>query len=591
MDDTKNMILAIVLSMLVLFGYQYFIIGPEEEQARIQGELDASQEVGDLAINPEAPEIPGSTLSELPATTEKMEPNQDVPEAKRIPIDAPRVKGSISPIGGRIDSLILKDYFDSIEPDSDNIILLRKSSTPHAYFSNFTWIQGRSSNLTLPDENTLWQVNGSVLSSETPIELIWENGQGVTFRKIISVDENYMFSIRQVIENRSDVPITLAPYGMIRRVGTPKTLGFFILYEGPLGVLDGDLYDRSEDIQYKDLKEAFEDGEGPVTITGTDGWLGFTDKYWLTSLIPDQAKAINARFFYSNKNGVDQYQADFVSQGETIPAGGRSEYVTNFFAGAKEVDLIDAYGDTYNIPKFDLAIDWGWFYFLTRPIFYLLDLFYSVVGNFGVAILLLTVLIKLLLFPLANKSYRAMSRMKKLQPKIQTIRERYTEDKVRLQQETMALYQKEKVNPAAGCLPMFLQFPVFFALYKVLFITIEMRHQPFFGWIHDLSAPDPLTLVTGFGLIQWAYPDWMSFLAIGIWPIIMGVTMYLQQKLNPQTPDPVQAKIFMFMPIFFTFILARFPVGLVIYWTWNNLLTIAQQWVIMKKEGAFDTKG
>ena len=583
MDDTKNMILAIVLSMLVLFGYQYFVIGPEEEQARLQAEIDSEGQVDDLSIDPGQMEIPGDAAGDIPAAPGAVNEAPAVLDVNRIPIDAPRLEGSISPIGGRIDSLVLKDYFDTIEPDSDNIVLLRKSGTPNAYFSNFGWVQGADGGVSLPDDDTVWRVNGDTLTTGTPVELYWDNGDGMTFRKIISVDENYMFTVRQVVENRSDTPVTLAPFGMIRRTGTPDVLGFFILHEGPLGVVDGKLVDG--DVDYDELKDLYEDGDPPVSYRNTDGWLGFTDKFWLTSLIPDQTRPFNARFMYSRQNGLDQYQTDYVSQSETVIAGGRSEYVTNFFAGAKEVDLIDAYEESYNIPKFDLAIDWGWFYFLTRPIFYLLDYFFGLVGNFGVAILLLTVVIKLILFPLANKSYRSMSRMKKLQPKMQALKERYGDDKVKMQQETMALYKKEKANPAAGCLPMLLQFPVFFALYKVLFVTIEMRHQPFFGWIQDLSAPDPVTVITGFGLIDWSYPSWMSIFAIGIWPIMMGLTMHLQQKLNPQSPDPIQAKVFMFMPIIFTFILAPFPVGLVIYWTWNNLLSILQQWVIMKKEG------
>jgi len=399
-----------------------------------------------------------------------------------------------------------------------------------------------------------------------------------------------LFTIRQAVENNSAASIRIAPTGQVTRLETPKTLGFFILHEGPIGFLNGDLYDRSDDFTYGDFKDLYEDEPRPenrrVEVSSDTGWVGFVDKYWAAVIVPQQNKAFKARYYYEQDSGRDKYISAYLGdQGTTLAPGENMISETLLFAGAKDVDLVDAYEKNSNIPNFDLVVDWGWFYFLTKPIFYSLEFLTGYVGNVGVSILILTVFIKLLLFPLANKSYRSMSRMKKLQPKVQQIKERFGDDKMRLQQETMALYKKEKVNPAGGCLPMFIQIPVFFSLYKVLFVTLEMRHQPFFGWIHDLSAPDPLTFITGFGLFPWDAP---SFLLIGVWPILMGVSMYLQQKLNPQSPDPIQAKVFMFLPIIFTFILAPFPAGLVIYWTWNNVLSIAQQWFIMKKEGAFE---
>ncbi len=387
------------------------------------------------------------------------------------------------------------------------------------------------------------------------------------------MDGDFMFTITQRVENKGNLPVTLHPYGLIRRQGTPEITGFYILHEGPYGVFDGTLLE----VDYDDL-----DDEGLVKKTGTGGWIGITDKYWLTALVPDQKARTDSRFTHREDDGKDRYQVDYLGSKTVVAAGGRSEVRSHFFAGAKEVDLLDSYMESLGVQRFDLAIDWGWLYFLTKPIFHGLVLINGYVGNFGLAILVLTVGIKLAFFPLANKSYTAMSKMKKLQPEMLKLRERFGEDKARLNQEMMALYKREKTNPASGCLPIVIQIPVFFALYKVLFVTIEMRHTPFYGWIQDLSAPDPYSVFNLFGLLPFALPD---FLMIGAWPLFMGLTMFLQQKLNPQPPDPVQAKIFMFLPIMFTFLLARFPAGLVIYWAWNNLLSIIQQWVIMRRMG------
>jgi len=583
MGDMKNLLWAVLLSMAVLFLYQTFYVGPMEQLAVEQEQLDQQVEVDeplDLGVetiaDPDA--APGEVLDEIPLQDQK-----PVAGVEPLLIDAERVAGSISLVGARFDNLILKDYYDRLGEGALNVDLLRQPGMDKAYYAAFGWRANAS--VTLPDDNTIWQARGGTLSTGNPVELYWENGQGITFHQYISVDENFLFTVRQVVENNSVARINVAPTSSIWRIDTPDTLGFFILHEGPVGVFSDQVEDETK---YKDLVE-----DGPVEFTGSNnGWLGFTGKNWLTAMVPDQASTFTGQFSHRKTGGRDVYRARYlVEGGEVTAVGGTSEYTSHFFAGAKEVKLIDAYSKTYSIPQFEWAVDWGWFSFLTQPIFYTLDYFFGVFGNFGIAILLLTVIIKLIFFPLANKSYRAMSKMKKLQPKMKVIKERYADDKTRQQQETMALYQKEKVNPAAGCLPILLQIPVFFALYKTLFVTIEMRHQPFFGWIQDLSAPDPMTLITGFGLIDWSYPGWLSFLAIGIWPILMGMTMYLQQKLNPQSPDPIQAKIFMFMPIFFTFILAAFPAGLVIYWTWNNLLSIAQQWVIMKREGVSISDG
>ena len=424
---------------------------------------------------------------------------------------------------------------------------------------------------------TLWTASSSTLSPERPVTLSWNNGQGLIFKRTYAIDENYMFTVTQAVENTTGKPVTLHPYALMSRHGTPEVTGFYILHEGLLGVFDETL----QEVDYDDMQE-----NNSVQNVTTGGWLGITDKYWLVALVPNQKTPSTTRFTYRNDAGLEKYQADFLGTPVTIAAGASGQSVSHLFTGAKEVTLLDNYETDLGVARFDLAIDFGWFYFLTKPIFYTLIFINEHVGNFGVAILLLTVLIKLLFFPLANKSYVSMSKMKKLQPEMIKLRERYGEDKTKLNQEMMALYKREKANPASGCLPMLVQIPVFFSLYKVLFVTIEMRHAPFFGWIQDLSAPDPTNLFNLFGLIPWdpttILPDAMW---IGVWPLFMGITMFLQQKLNPQPADPVQAKIFLFLPIMFTFLLARFPAGLVIYWAWNNLLSIIQQKVIMVKMG------
>jgi len=575
MGDVKNLISAVVLSMLVLFAYQTFYLGPLEEEAAQQALLEAETlgeetlALGDTTI----PDPDTGSLSAPEVQAPVVEPTTTQP-VKRVAINAARLSGSISPVGARLDDLVLNDYYDRLGDGAENIELLKNETASNAYFAEFNW--RANTGVILPTSQTVWTTRGGPLTTNGEVELYWENSQGITFRQFISVDENFMFTIRQVVENNSSQRINIAPIGEVRRIDTPDIQGFFILYEGPLGVFNGTLEDGDD---YDDLAD-----DGPVEFTvSPNGWLGYTDKYWLTALVPDQTRPFTARFQHQKILGRDAYLIRYlVDQGEVVAIGGSSEYVTHFFAGAKEVRLIDAYEETYNIPLFDRAIDWGWFYFLTKPIFYTLDYFYVLLGNFGVSILILTVIIKLFLFPLANKSFRAMSKVKKLQPKIMAIKERFPDDKLRQQQETMALYKREKTNPASGCLPIFIQIPVFFALYKTLFVTIEMRHEPFFGWVHDLAAPDPMTFITLFGLVPWDAP---GFLLVGIWPILMGVTMWFQMQLNPQSPDPIQAKIFTYMPIVFTFILAPFPVGLVIYWTWNNLLTILQQYVIMRKEG------
>jgi YidC/Oxa1 family membrane protein insertase len=414
------------------------------------------------------------------------------------------------------------------------------------------------------------------------VDFTWDNGEGLRFVRHYAVDNNYMFTVTQTVENRRAEPVTLYPYSLVSRTGNPVTSSTYILHEGPVGVLEGTL----KETKYSDLKPG-----KPEEFKSTGGWLGITDKYWLTALIPDQQEAIKARFTRTDRDKTEIFQVDFTGAEHVAAAGGSSSVTGRLFAGAKEVHLLDNYEGELHIPLFDHAIDFGWFYWITKPIFLTLDffsrqLFSSWHGNFGLSILLLTLLIKLLFFPLANKSYRAMSKMKLLQPEMQKLRERFGEDKARLNQEMMALYKRVGANPLAGCLPIALQIPVFFSLYKVLYVTIEMRQAPFYGWIHDLSATDPTNVLNLFGLLPFVPPDALGFLHIGAWPLIMGVTMYLQQKLNPAPPDPVQAKMFMILPFVFTYMLAQFPAGLVIYWAWNNLLSISQQWLIMRRAAA-----
>ncbi len=425
----------------------------------------------------------------------------------------------------------------------------------------------------VPGQDAVWSADSTDLRPGHPVTLTWDNGEGLRFERKIEIDDAYMLTITQRVANDGTEPVSLFPYGLVSRWGTPKTLGYYILHEGPIGVLGGTL----EEIDYDDLQE-----DGNVELPSQGGWMGFTDKYWLTALVPDQASELTGTFRDNVVDGQNRYQVDYLRTAMTVPAGGSIETTDRLFAGAKEVSQLDRYSEEYGIPLFDRAVDFGWFYFLTKPMFHVLHFLYKWTGNYGVAILLLTLLVKLLFFPLANKSYRSMSKMKKLQPEMMRLREQYGDDKMRMNQELMALYKKEKANPMSGCLPIVVQIPVFFSLYKVLFVSIEMRQAPFFGWIHDLSVRDPTTVFNLFGLIPFDPP---SFLMIGVWPLLMGATMFLQQRLNPQPADPMQARVMMMLPAMFIFLFATFPAGLVIYWTWNNVLSITQQWTIMKRMG------
>jgi YidC/Oxa1 family membrane protein insertase len=571
MPEQRNLILAIVLSVTIIIAFQYFYELPrikeaERQQAQRTEQMAEPAPVEEAARDAAAPSPPGAPASAEVART------QALAATERVAIENGSVAGSLALTGGRIDNLVLSNYRQTTAPDSPNVRLLNPPGGPNAYFAEFGWVSG-DPETAVPGRETEWRADGAAVRPDQPVTLTWDNDRGLRFARTVAIDEHYMFTLTQRVENTSDEPVTLYPYGLISRWGTPKTLGFFILHEGPIGVLGGHL----NEIDYDQLRD-----DGPVELTSQGGWLGITDKYWLTSLVPDQDSELKANFRHYLADGQDRYQVDYLRPAITVAPGESVEVVDRLFAGAKEVELLDAYANEYGIPLFDRAVDFGWFYFLTKPIFHLLHFFYEVIGNYGVAILLLTLLVKLLFFPLANKSYRAMSKMKKLQPEMMRLREQYGDDKMRMNQELMALYKKEKVNPMSGCLPVVVQIPVFFALYKVLFVSIEMRHAPFFGWIRDLSAPDPTSIFNLFGLAPWDPP---AFLMIGIWPLVMGATMLLQTKLNPQPADPVQAKVMMLLPLMFIFLFATFPAGLVIYWTWNNVLSIAQQWVIMRRMG------
>jgi len=578
--DNRNLILAIVLSVAILLGFQLAFppAPPPEQPETAEQATDSLTPTADrprapTAPTPEgsAPTVPGAAPD--PAVTAIQTRLQALSGTSRVRIDTPHLHGSISLVGGRIDDLTLADYRETLDSESAEIVLLSPLGAPNPYYVETGWVPGQGTASPLPGPETTWIADGTTLAPDSPVTLIWNNGEGLTFKRTFGVDADYMFTLTETVENAGQTPVTLHPYALVVRHGTPEVTGFYILHEGLLGVFE----EKLEEVDYDDLQK-----RGVIDKASIGGWIGITDKYWLAAVIPDQQEKIVARFVHRREASADKYQSDFLGGPVTVGAGVSAASTTKAFLGAKEVRVLDSYAAEHKIKNFDLAIDFGWFYFLTKPLFLFLILINDYVGNLGVAILLLTVVIKVVFFPLANKSYRAISQMKRLQPEMTKLRERFGEDKIRLNQEMMALYKREKVSPASGCLPMLIQIPVFFALYKVLFVTIEMRHAPFFGWIQDLSAPDPTTIFNAFGLIPWQPPE---ILLIGIWPLIMGVTMYLQQKLNPAPPDPVQAKIFMFLPIIFTFMLARFPAGLVIYWAWNNVLSMAQQWVIMRSVG------
>jgi YidC/Oxa1 family membrane protein insertase len=603
MFEHKNTIIAIVLSLVVVIGWQYFIGYPQMEKQRREA-LAKQQEQAQLhppaAVQP-APAQPGTAATPgtppgvpapaNPAESPARSRDAAVAAAPHIAINTERLNGSIDLKGARIDNLSLEQYRETVDPRSPAIVLFSPSRVPDAYYAEFGWVPSGGAKDKVPGPDTVWTQEGSgALGVDHPVTLTYDNGEGLIFRRTIAVDDHYLFTIKDEVANKSGGPVTLFPYALISRHGTPKTAGYYILHEGLIGVMGSDGEQTETYKKIADKKEEHWDV--------TNAWLGFTDKYWAAALLPNTDARVHARFSSAQVGGEQTYQTDYLLDAVTVAPGATGSADARLFAGAKEVSVVGinfplstlgGYNAALQLNHFDLLIDWGWFYFITKPMFLAIDFFFRLVGNFGIAILIVTVLVKLLFFPLANKSYASMAKMKAVQPELTIIRERYGDDKVKQQQAMMELYKKEKINPVAGCLPIAIQIPVFFSLYKVLFITLEMRHAPFYGWIHDLSAPDPTNIFTLFGLIPWdptVLPLVGGFMHLGLWAVIMGITMWVQMKLNPAPPDPTQQMIFNWMPIIFTFMLANFPAGLVIYWAWNNTLSVIQQSAIMHRNGA-----
>ena len=604
MTEHKNTILAIVLSLVVLVGWQYFVGYPQVEKQRHDALLKqqeqthpqpgTAQPAGAGSAAMPAPEVGAPSVPGAPAAATQV-PAQArdavVAASPHVAIDTPRLNGSVDLKGARIDNLALEQYRETIDPGSPPIVLFSPSGAPEAYYAEFGWVPAAGTTGKVPGPDTVWKQEGSgALGVDHPVVLTYDNEAGLIFRRTIAVDDHYLFTIKDDVVNKGAAPVTLFPYALISRHGAPKVLGYYILHEGLIGVM-GDQSLQEE--TYKKIEE-----KKSESWDATDVWLGFTDKYWAAALLPDTDAKVHARFSAGEAGGQKTYQTDYLLDPQTIAPGATGTANARLFAGAKEVSVVGinfpfsvagGYNEALPLNHFDLLIDWGWFYFITKPMFLAIDFFFHLVGNFGIAILIVTVLVKLLFFPLANKSYASMAKMKAVQPELTMIRQRYGDDKVKQQQAMMELYKKQKINPVAGCLPIVIQIPVFFSLYKVLFITLEMRHAPFYGWIHDLSAPDPTNIFNLFGLIPFdptVLPVFGSFLHLGAWVVIMGITMWVQMKLNPPPPDPTQQMIFNWMPVIFTFMLGAFPAGLVIYWAWNNTLSVLQQSAIMHRNGA-----
>ncbi|ADE29560.1 membrane protein insertase YidC [Rickettsia prowazekii] len=556
-NNIINLIAAVVLSLSIIFGWQYFFVKPEQKKQQQRIAMHKSENLNKQKLKALAE--PASDIAV-----------QEASQVQRIKIESESLTGSIALKGLRFDDLILKKYKQDLSQNSPAVRLFSPANTENAYFAEIGLVSNLNS-VKLPNSNTVWNSDSEVLSPEKPVNLFWINEDGIKFLVTITVDKNYLFTIEQTIINNSDKELPVQSYGLINRKYISLEKAVNILHQGPIGCIDENLKEYS----YDDIK----DKKSTKFALSKVDWIGITDKYWLSSLIPDKSSRYSSNFNYALKQGTERYQVDFISPVQVIKPGENLSIKSRIFAGAKKVDLLDEYEKSYDIKLFDRAIDFGWFYIITKPVFYAMNFFYGYVGNFGISILIVTVIIKLLMFTLANKSYRSMKKMKNLQPEIDRIKNLYNNDKARLNQEIMALYKKEKVNPVAGCLPILVQIPVFFSIYKVLYVTIEMRQAPFFGWIKDLSSPDPTTIFNLFGLLPFAPP---SFLMIGAWPILMAITMFLHQKMSPELADPIQAQVMKFMPLIFLFMFSSFPVGLLIYWSWNNILSIIQQYYINK---------
>ena len=561
MDNQKNLLLAVVFSIAVLFGFDFFF-GPNKtvQKDNIINNSESLKNDKSSSIDTEAPSIKSP-----PSLSVKQNNNYN---EKRINFKANRIEGSINLFGATIDEIILSDYFETIKKEK-KIKLLQKENSNSPYFLRMGWAS-TDKKLMLPNKDSLWK-SKTKINNNDPLEIEWASNQGLKINRKISFDENFMITVEDIVLNQTGNNVELTNYSYIRRKNHRPENKFFILHEGPLGVFN----DTLKEFSYEDFEEQ------SIVESSTNGWVGYTDHYWQVAIFPDTEEPFKAEV-RNIKNSVNSIQIDFINDNlKTVKPGETLTVKSYVFAGAKEVPLIDNYIKTLKVNKLDLSVDFGWFYFLTKPLFYALNYLSVLFTNFGVGIIILTIFIRIILFPLANKSFKSMNSMRILTPEIQRIRERYKDDRNKMNQEMFALYREKKINPAAGCLPILIQIPIFFALYKVLFVSIEMRHAPFFGWIKDLSAPDPTSLFNLFGLIPWDPP---MFLTIGIWPLLMGLTMYLQQKINPPPPDPIQAKVFMMLPFIFTFLLATFPSGMVVYWTVNNVLSIGQQYILLKKQ-------
>jgi YidC/Oxa1 family membrane protein insertase len=574
--EQKRVFLAIAISLAILlvfqFGVERFLPHPAPSPAL------TTQQAAQVAGTPQAADAAGA-----PGTA------QTAPAAAgpRLSIDAPKISGSVGLTGAVFDDIVLKDYHETIAKDSPLVQIMGRRTGDKPYFAQFGWNAAAGSDVAVPDDNTVWTASAPQLTPDTPVTLSWDNGHGVTFQLKLTVDDGYMFTVQQLVINKTGTALNLFPWSRVVRDYKPVEQTSYILYDGPLGVLNGTLKQISYGTVKSDGSRA-PDGAA-YTETSNGGWIGITDKYWLAALAPDQTADLTGYMLYRTVDAGDgsSYQTAFITANPiTVAPGATASFQTHLFTGAKVVRLLDSYENQYGIPSFDKAVDFGHLYIITKPIFFCLDWLNAQIGNFGLAILVFTVGVKLLFFPLASYSYRSMGKMKAVAPKIKAIRDRLKDEPTKQQQEIMALYKVERINPASGCLPMLVQIPVFFALYKVIYTTIEMRQAPFYGWIHDLSAPDPTNIFNAFGLIPFDPSGLSPLLHLGALPILMGFTMFLQQRLNPAPPDPVQARMFQFMPIIFTFMMGRFPAGLVLYWTWNNLLSVAQQWLIMRRASA-----
>ena len=569
MNEQKNLYLAIGLSLAIIIFFQ--LMFPSQP---IQPNIADDSEVLEPATS-----IDGQVVEKVDTVQSR---DSILQTTKRVSFENSSIKGSINLKGAIIDDLILSKYKTSLDPNSDNIQLLLPDGTANPYYIETGWKELENTNIDLPNLETEWISDSSILTPENPVSLTWTNEQNVTFKVNYSIDDEYMFTIKQEIINKGKNTLQVFPYRLIKRINTPDTINFFILHEGLISLINDELLEKNYDDIAEDCTSTLKTKKSFCDNKSKGGWLGFTDKYWMAALIPDAEQSINVNYRHGN-NGRDSYRAGYVGQVYNITPNNNLIYNGKLFVGAKKLNVLSSYDEDLSIPRFTDAIDWGWFSFLTKPVSYAINWFFGYAGNFGLAIIAFTILMRLILFPLAQASFKSMAKMKKLQPDMQRLKETYPNDRQKMQQELMALYKKEGANPVAGCLPILVQIPIFFSLYKVLFVTIEMYHAPFYGWIHDLSAPDPLGLMTLFGIIPWEVPPILSIIDIGILPIFMGFTMWLQQKLNPAPADPTQARIFALLPFIFTFVLAGFAAGLVLYWSVNNILSIAQQWFIQRR--------